>query len=59
MKANIEGTEDCGCLRLDGYSTETITPEPIKKERKKANFEEDLIASSIDVGRTGRHEDCG
>ena len=35
---------------------DTIIPMPINKKKREANLEEDLLAGSTDVSRTGHHK---
>ena len=42
---------------VDGYKVQI--PAPIKKIKRKANLDEDLLARGTDVGRTGHREDRG
>ena len=39
--------------------TKYINHNTSTNKKRKANLEEDLLAGSTDVGRTGHHEDCG
>ena len=39
--------------------TKYINHNTSANKKRKANLEEDLLAGSTDVGRTGHHEDCG